>query len=176
VLNAAFDINENRGKEGGRARVDGSQYKAKERVARIGSAECTNRKVLFLATVRETCIAKLDTALHWQEAESPFQSGAQSQSNKTSFACPSLRDGVSLALRANLLMCGFWYSQSRANGTPRPNGTPKHILHLLRRNQHILPQNKLQAQAQAACDKTYSSYFSNLTYIAIISGPQLPDF
>jgi len=68
--NDAFDINENRGKEGGRARVDGSQYKTKEHVTRIGtggSAECTNRKVLFLATVRETRTAKLDTALHQAE-------------------------------------------------------------------------------------------------------------
>ena len=38
VLNAAFDINENRGKEGGRDRVDGSQYKTKDQVTRIGSA------------------------------------------------------------------------------------------------------------------------------------------
>ena len=66
VVEAAFDINENRGKEGWRDRVDGSQYKTKERVARIGSAECTNRKVLFLATVRETCTAKQDIALHRQ--------------------------------------------------------------------------------------------------------------
>jgi len=70
MLNAAFDINENRGKEGGRARVDGSQYKTKERVVRIGSAKCTNRKVLFLATVREIRTAKLNIALH--QAESPI--------------------------------------------------------------------------------------------------------
>ena len=72
MLNAAFDINENRGKEGGRAKADGSQYKTKERVTRIGSAECTNRKVPFLATVREARTAKLDIALQWQEAESPI--------------------------------------------------------------------------------------------------------
>jgi len=47
VLNAAFDINENRGKEGGEARVDGSQYKTKERVTYIGSAKCTSRKSAF---------------------------------------------------------------------------------------------------------------------------------
>jgi len=72
VAEAVFDINENQGKEGERDRVDGSQYKTKERVARIGSAKCTNRKVLFLATVRETRTAKQDIALHWQEAESPI--------------------------------------------------------------------------------------------------------
>jgi len=72
VVEAAFDINENRGKEGGQARVDGSQYRTKERVTRIGSAECTNHKMLFLATVRETPtqLLKLDTAL--QQAESPL--------------------------------------------------------------------------------------------------------
>ena len=57
-----------------------SQYRTKERVTCIGSAECTSHKELFRATVRETCTAKLDTALH--QAESPFQSDAQSQSNK----------------------------------------------------------------------------------------------
>jgi len=67
VLNAAFDINENRGKEGGQARVDGSQYKTKEHVTRIGSAECTNRRVLFLATVRETHTAKQDKALPYSK-------------------------------------------------------------------------------------------------------------
>ena len=72
MLNAAFDINDNQGKEGGRARVDASQYKTKERVTRISSAECTNRKVHFLATVRETRTANQDIALHWQEAESPI--------------------------------------------------------------------------------------------------------
>jgi len=41
VAEAAFDINKNRGKEGGQARVDGSQEKTKEQVTRIGSAECT---------------------------------------------------------------------------------------------------------------------------------------
>jgi len=64
VAEAAFDINKNRGKEGGQARVDGSQEKTKEQVTRIGSAKCTNRKVLFLATVRETRTAKQDIALH----------------------------------------------------------------------------------------------------------------
>ena len=47
VAEAAFDINENRGKEGGQARVDGSQYKTKEQVTRIGSAKCTSHKVFF---------------------------------------------------------------------------------------------------------------------------------
>jgi len=47
VAEAAFDINEIQGKEGGQARVDGSQYKNKERITSIGSAKCTNRKVLF---------------------------------------------------------------------------------------------------------------------------------
>ena len=47
VLNAAFDINENRGKEGGQARVDGSQYKTKERVTRIGSADARATKSFF---------------------------------------------------------------------------------------------------------------------------------
>ena len=69
IAEAAFDINKNRGKEGGQARVDVSQEKTKEQVTRIGSAECTNRKVLFLATVRETRTAKQDIALH--QAESP---------------------------------------------------------------------------------------------------------
>ena len=58
VLNAAFDINENRGKEGGQARVDGSQYKTLH--------------ALVLGTVGETRTAKLNIALHWQEAESPI--------------------------------------------------------------------------------------------------------
>jgi len=72
VLNAAFDINDNQGKEGGRARVDASQYKTKERVTRISSAECTSHKELFLATAGETRTAKLNIALHWLEAESPI--------------------------------------------------------------------------------------------------------
>jgi len=72
VAEAAFDINEDRGKEGGQARVDGSQYKTKEQITRIGSAECTSHKDLFLATAGETRTAKLNIALHWQEAESPI--------------------------------------------------------------------------------------------------------
>ena len=72
MLNAAFDINENRGKEGGRAKADGSQYKTKERVARIGSAECTSHKELFfLATAGETRTAKLNIALHQAESLIP---------------------------------------------------------------------------------------------------------
>ena len=47
VAEAAFDINEIQGKEGGQARVDGSQYKNKERVTSIGSAKCTSHKVIF---------------------------------------------------------------------------------------------------------------------------------
>jgi len=58
VAEAAFDINKNWGKEGGRVQADSSQYKTKERVTRIGSAECTSHKELFLATIRETRTAK----------------------------------------------------------------------------------------------------------------------
>ena len=37
-MNAAFDINEYRGKESGRAQADGSQYKNKEHIIRLGGA------------------------------------------------------------------------------------------------------------------------------------------
>ena len=71
VAEAAFDINENRGKEGEQARVDGSQEKTKEQVTRIGSAECTSHKELFLATAGETRTANLlNIALH--QAEYPI--------------------------------------------------------------------------------------------------------
>ena len=77
---AAFDINEDRGKEGGQARVGGSQYRTKERVTRIGSAECTSHKELFLATAGETRTAKLNIALH--RLSPLFQSDVCPQSNK----------------------------------------------------------------------------------------------
>lgn len=60
VLNAAF---EKQGKEGGQACVDDSQHKTKERVTRIGCAECTSRRELFLETVRETRTAMFNIAL-----------------------------------------------------------------------------------------------------------------
>jgi len=69
VAEAAFDMSENQGKEGGRVQADSSQYR-KERVTCIGSAKCTSHNELFSATVRETRTAKLDTAL--QQAESPI--------------------------------------------------------------------------------------------------------
>jgi len=54
VAEAAFDIDENQGKEGGQARVENHQYKNKERVKSIGCVECMSHKELFLATVGET--------------------------------------------------------------------------------------------------------------------------
>ena len=78
VLNAAF---EKQGKEGGQARVDGSQYKTKERVTRIGCAECTSRRELFLETVRETRTAMLNIALRQPKSSSP--SAVWPQSSKT---------------------------------------------------------------------------------------------
>jgi len=72
VAEAAFDMRENQGKKGGRVQADSSQYKTKERVTCIGSAECTSHKELFLATAGETRTAKLNIALHWPEAESPI--------------------------------------------------------------------------------------------------------